>query len=285
MFREMCIDSHVFMRLHEDINSRFKKDRHLEFMWQGSATHFQHQQESLSLNNYFEGITPSQRKTVAGMMTHILESHYCSPKYFDFEGGNPAPNQATTDEKRKKLIDSLATTLINEAKKRIKMFQTNQLLIPFGCDFKFLNASLMYESMDTILGAIKSKYEEHKIEFRYSTLSKYFEALRQEQLQSERSALVFPQWSGDFLPYGDEQIWTGFYTSRPQLKAAIRIAESYASVAEKLTSLCIGKYRGYVSDISKENHLFIPWIEDGLGIVRDALSITQVNLDLLLFIF
>lgn len=52
---------------------------------------------------------------------------------------------------------------------------------------------------------------------RYSTPSDYFDAVR-------ANAQDWPTYSGDFIPYADElgAQWTGYFSTRPTLKARIR---------------------------------------------------------------
>ena len=68
----------------------------------------------------------------------------------------------------------------------------------------------------------------------FSTPSRYFAAA-----YFERAALPTISYSGDLLPYADDDhsYWTGFYGTRPALKTALRRAEAALHAANWLVVL------------------------------------------------
>ena len=74
---------------------------------------------------------------------------------------------------------------------------------------------------------------ELKIHARYSTLSEYFSAVHNEATQK---TIQFPLYQLDFMPYADngDSYWTGYYTTRPTLKAETRNADATLRSADLL---------------------------------------------------
>jgi alpha-mannosidase II len=113
------------------------------------------------------------------------------------------------------------TTIMNT---RSSSFKTRHLLVPFGDDFKFKNAERQFANMDRLMEAINkdtsNTYGGMKVQ--YSTLSDYFAAVSKESSQGQ--GVSFPVLTGDFFPYADNEdsYWTGYYTTRPQLKIQSR---------------------------------------------------------------
>jgi len=73
----------------------------------------------------------------------------------------------------------------------------------------------------------------YDVQIRFSTLSEYFDAVASTQDQFQ-----FSSYDSDFFPYADggDAYWTGYFTSRPYLKAQIRQLESSIRHAEMLLS-------------------------------------------------
>ena len=67
----------------------------------------------------------------------------------------------------------------------------------------------------------------------WSTPARYFRALLR-QLRARRLSL--PKFSGDFVPYADndESYWSGFYATRPRLKQLSRTTAAAVAAAEWL---------------------------------------------------
>lgn len=109
--------------------------------------------------------------------------------------------------------------------------------MPIGEDFMFWkNAKENYDIIDKIVEAFNKKNTKYQIV--YSTPTKYFEALKKEEL-------IYPTKYDDFFPFGDHtyrgNYWVGFYASRPNLKSLIRSVSQADSGLMKLFSLAILK--------------------------------------------
>lgn len=104
-----------------------------------------------------------------------------------------------------------------ELKSRSNSYRSGHLLVPFGDDFKFQNARVQWQNMDQLVQHINQNTDRFGITLRYSTLSEYFDAMRASLTRA------LPVFAGDFFPYADNSrsYWTGYFTSRPGLKASL----------------------------------------------------------------
>lgn len=107
------------------------------------------------------------------------------------------------------------------------------MLVPFGDDFKFTKAAQQFNNMDKLIARLNARHE-FGIDIRYSTVGEYLRATN-AQARVQHTAFPVVQHS-DFFPYADNSrsYWTGFYTSRPTLKRAIRELSSALRSAEML---------------------------------------------------
>jgi hypothetical protein len=77
------------------------------------------------------------------------------------------------------------------------MYKTNNVLIPFGCDFNFQNAWMKYKNMDKLIDYINEHSFELGIRAQYSTVSDYIQAVHD-------SNQVWNVRHDDFFPYIDD---------------------------------------------------------------------------------
>ena len=70
--------------------------------------------------------------------------------------------------------------------------------------------------------------------FKYSTPSQYIDAIKSLQSPQPR----FPILTTDMFPYstGDVEWWTGYFSSRPNLKSSIRYLSSFLHASGSLYS-------------------------------------------------
>lgn len=111
--------------------------------------------------------------------------------------------------------------------------RTNHVFSTQGCDFSFSNATINYQQMDEIISYWNHHYS-HEIEILYSTPSRYIKALKKQN--------EFRKWAlrkDDFFPFSDDQdaYWTGFYTSRPNLKKLDREVSNMFHATRRLHSM------------------------------------------------
>lgn len=163
------------------------------------------------------------------IFTHVLDSHYGTPKIVGAD------------------TKTLAQHLVTILKKRLQWFKTDQLLLPFGGDFKFKVAKMEFFTMDKIIEYINANVSAYNLEMRYSTLSEYFSA-------AMSTPSTYQTRSNDFFPYlacypcgapecenapcgHSDTYWSGFYTSKPAQKLLVREHEARLKSLEVLNAL------------------------------------------------
>ena len=97
------------------------------------------------------------------------------------------------------------------------MFRERNLLVMMGQDYAYENAGQNYKKMDSMIKYIESNYKDLNMEFKYSTPSDYMMAVKEEKLK-------YPTYTNDLFPYteGDNEVWSGFFSSRPGLKKQVK---------------------------------------------------------------
>lgn len=102
------------------------------------------------------------------------------------------------------------------------------MLVPFGDDLRFVNANKMYSNFDRVVSAVRHN-RSFAFELAYGTIGGYADAV-------QSSAAVFPtRDDADLLPYRKFLPWgfyTGYYTTRPLLKGAIRQSDELLRASE-----------------------------------------------------
>ncbi|KAF2069784.1 hypothetical protein CYY_008891 [Polysphondylium violaceum] len=203
------------------------------------------------------------------IFTHILDNHYNSPSIcypnvtnpnttictgFDFEAdpsSNPPINETNIYER--------ACFLVEIIQQRSALYRHNNLLLPFGNDFRFQNATLEFTNMDKLIDYINSN-SSWGINIQYSTLSQYFDTVFQEIVNVNET---FPEIQGqDYYTYTmclaiDYQnfntcvnYWSGYFTSYPLLKQTARDSDSLLRNAEILYSLASAYGNGFDFDFT-----------------------------------
>lgn len=195
LFAEMGFDANFVVRVDHDDRARRMKDKELEFVWRPAA-------DTLG--------------TDVSVLTHIMYYHYKAPDGFNFDVRGRErwvvdrnSSLFNADEMAEKFIEYLHQN-------RSAFYRTNHFLVPFGDDFNFMDASQNYESMDNMI-AYMNEHHGDRYHFRYSTPSEYVDALAELDVE-------WPTNYHDMLPIRDTNLpfWTGFFTSRPALKALDR---------------------------------------------------------------
>ena len=88
------------------------------------------------------------------MFTHLLDyKGYCTTDtfafgdYWDIYDSRVNPNPPVTNENIKLRADELVLDL----KERSSFYATDNFLFPFGCDFNYQNAQVMFKNMDKLI--------------------------------------------------------------------------------------------------------------------------------------
>ncbi|XP_041487731.1 alpha-mannosidase 2 isoform X2 [Microtus oregoni] len=233
--------SHMLVqRIHYAVKKHFSLQKTLEFFWR---------------QNWDLG-------SVTDILCHMMPfysydiPHTCGPDpkiccQFDFKrlpGGRygcpwGVPPEAISPGN----VQSRAQMLLDQYRKKSKLFRTKVLLAPLGDDFRFSEYTewdLQYRNYEQLFNYMNSQ-PNLNVKIQFGTLSDYFDALEKAAEKSAQS--LFPALSGDFFTYADrdDHYWSGYFTSRPFYKRMDRTMESRLRTAEILYHLALKQAQKY----------------------------------------
>jgi len=186
----------------------------------------------------FNWIGSKNLKTKTQMFSHCLWESYCQPgATFDYDNGVV-------------VLPDDADNLVAYIRKRSLAYRTTSVLIPWGCDFRWTNASRVYASLDQLIAYINSHSAQYQMELRYTKLSEYFASVK-EVSGGDYSSFPTLEYS-DFYPYieRDASYWTGYFSSHPALKSLTRTSESFLKSVDAIYSLARENDESLQSDFS-----------------------------------
>nr|XP_020635653.1 alpha-mannosidase 2 [Pogona vitticeps] len=227
----------LIQRVHYSIKKHLATQKSLEFFWR---------------QNWDTG---SNTDILCHMMPFYSYDvpHTCGPDpkiccQFDFKrlpGGRVScPWRVPPEAIHSGNVQHRAWMILDQYRKKSKLFRTRVLLAPLGDDFRYSESSewdQQYQNYQKLFDYLNSHPEFH-VKAQFGTLSDYFAALRKaSDLDEKKSNSAFPVLSGDFFTYADRDhhYWSGYFTSRPFYKRLDRILESYLRAAEILYSLAL----------------------------------------------
>jgi len=211
----MGFDAWFFTRVSAFVVDQRKQDKSLDFIWRASSS------------------LPDKSTEI---FTHIYESYYCMPlPTYAFEWG-AAKGAKVPDASN---VQQLASGLADIAKQRAAWYRSPHVLIPWGCDYQFQNADLVYTSTDWVIDTINA-HPEWGVHVQYTTATEYLKAIQKADVPlpvKERGVVEGPSDGNEgdtFFPFNT---WSGYFTSRPKLKAISQRAHGPLHAAEGLFAL------------------------------------------------
>lgn len=241
LLKRANISSMLIQRVHYSIKKHFAATRSLEFMWRQAW-------DIESSTDMFCHMMPFYSYDVP---------HTCGPDpkiccQFDFKrlpGSRvncpwKVPPRAINDAN----VAERAGVLLDQYRKKSKLFRTKVLLVPLGDDFRYdkaLEWDQQYLNYQKLFDYMNSHPEMH-VKAQFATLSDYFDAVyKANGVTPGARPPDYPVLSGDFFAYADREdhYWSGYYTSRPFYKNLDRILESHLRGAEILYSLAVAHAR------------------------------------------
>ncbi|CAG9818669.1 unnamed protein product [Phaedon cochleariae] len=263
LLKNMGLQNMLIQRVHYSVKKHLASQRQLEFRWR----------------QLWDGTGNTD------MFTHMMPfysydvPHTCGPDpkiccQFDFKRLQNhgfhcpwrVPPQVITDHN----VAERAQLLLDQYRKKSKLFKTNVVLAPLGDDFRYDHPTewdVQYSNYQRLFDYLNSNLQLN-VKAQFGTLSDYFAEVRKEKEMAD-----FPVLSGDFFTYADrdDHYWSGYYTSRPFYKRMDRILLSYVRAAESilaLTHLNSNKISSWLKD-SKNG------LETILTNARQSLSLFQ----------
>uniref|UniRef100_A0A8C6MGW6 Alpha-mannosidase n=1 Tax=Nothobranchius furzeri TaxID=105023 RepID=A0A8C6MGW6_NOTFU len=241
LLKRANLTSMLIQRIHYSIKKHFSSTRSLEFMWRQAW-------DTGSSTDMFSHMMPFYSYDVP---------HTCGPDpkiccQFDFKrlpGGRincpwKVPPKAVVEAN----VAERAQLLLDQYRKKSKLYRSKVLLVPLGDDFRYdkaLEWDQQYINYQKLFDYMNSHPELH-VRAQFGTLTDYFSALYKAYGVAPGSRPGdFPVLSGDFFAYADREdhYWTGYYTSRPFYKSLDRVIESHLRGAEILYSLAVANAR------------------------------------------
>ncbi|XP_030621730.1 alpha-mannosidase 2x isoform X2 [Chanos chanos] len=241
LLKRSNLTSMLIQRVHYSIKKHFASTRSLEFMWRQAW-------DPASSTDIFCHMMPFYSYDVP---------HTCGPDpkiccQFDFKrlpGSRvncpwKVPPRAVTDGN----LAERAHLLLDQYRKKSKLFRSKVLLVPLGDDFRYdkaLEWDQQYQNYQKLFDYMNSHSEMH-VQAQFGTLTDYFDALYKTYgVAPGTRPPDYPVLSGDFFAYADREdhYWSGYYTSRPFYKNLDRILESHLRGAEILYSLAVAHAR------------------------------------------
>ncbi|KAK9974167.1 hypothetical protein ABG768_022273 [Culter alburnus] len=283
LLRQAGLSNMLIQRVHYSVKKHFASQKTLEFFWRQNWD-----QDSSS-----------------DILCHMMPfysydvPHTCGPDpkiccQFDFKrlpGGRIScpwriPPQAITDSN----VQERAQTLLDQYRKKSKLFQTKVLLAPLGDDFRYTEAvewDQQFDNYQKLFDYMNSHPELH-VKAQFGTISDYFNALRKNTGMDPDGMnvghLALPVVSGDFFTYADrdDHYWSGYFTSRPFYKRLDRVLESHLRAAEVLYSLTLANIQKYSqpSDYpAVDNYKLLTEARRNLGLFQHHDAITGTGKD------
>lgn len=241
LLKKANLTSMLIQRVHYSIKKHFASTRSLEFMWRQAW-------DTGASTDMFCHMMPFYSYDVP---------HTCGPDpkiccQFDFKrlpGGRiNCPWKVPPKSIVEANVAERAQLLLDQYRKKSKLYRSKVLLVPLGDDFRYdkaLEWDQQYQNYQKLFDYMNSHPEMH-VKAQFGTLSDYFSAVYKANGVPEGSRPAdFPVLSGDFFAYADREdhYWTGYFTSRPFYKSFDRVLQSHLRGAEILYSLAVSNAR------------------------------------------
>ena len=193
------------------------------------------------------------------IFTHISYHHY-NPR--EVLRHYPGDKKIILSEEE---LKNACEKFYEEMKEERVGYRTNNLLLYYGEDFAFNEADINYENIEMIMDYVNNNMK-GKMKMIYSTPSQYFDSVL-------RSGVKFDKHSNyDFFPYADNAhcYWTGYFTSRANLKGLIKQLGLYINIINKLLfQIFMDK------EIMNKNKKMIEKAIDCVYLARENLGVLQ----------
>ncbi|XP_023068028.1 alpha-mannosidase 2 isoform X1 [Piliocolobus tephrosceles] len=272
--------SHMLIqRVHYAVKKHFAQHKTLEFFWR---------------QNWDLG-------SVTDILCHMMPfysydiPHTCGPDpkiccQFDFKrlpGGRfGCPWGVPPETIHPGNVQSRARMLLDQYRKKSKLFRTKVLLAPLGDDFRYCEYTewdLQFKNYQQLFDYMNSQ-SKFKVKIQFGTLSDFFDALdKADETQRDKGQSMFPVLSGDFFTYADrdDHYWSGYFTSRPFYKRMDRIMESHLRAAEILYYFALRQAHKYKIDKFLSSSLYTALTEArrNLGLFQHHDAITGTAKD------
>ena len=205
------------------------------------------------------------------ILYHVTPHHYGNPICgFCVTEKNIKDNQKTND-----YLKPICDELIDELQAAYKNSNTSNIMHLFGGDFKYKLSQYSYQAMELVFNYINSnnyKINNQSVKIFYSTPTKYFESLENDDIKTNKLKLYIEK-KLDLFPLASDKycLWTGYFTTRPYLKGII---ETTSNVLFS-SSVIFSKFL-LINNYYKNNLYNLKWVST-LNLHHDAITGTSNN--------
>jgi len=221
---EAGFDALYFGRIdYQDLNKR-KDERRTEGIWRASPSLQQNSQVFWGLTGSFGG-------------------NYGPPDGFNWDQFGSDEPMCDYEDLTQYNVGSRVSDFVDQLYSQAGMAVGESIMLTMGSDFNYENAFEYFRNMDSIIkytneyskkGLIQAdpNGEFDGVEVFYSNPEMYTKARHEEQLEWEVK-------TDDFMPYSDCEMcfWTGYFTSRAELKKWERTGSSFLQAARQLEAM------------------------------------------------
>uniref|UniRef100_A0A0N4ZW48 Alpha-mann_mid domain-containing protein n=1 Tax=Parastrongyloides trichosuri TaxID=131310 RepID=A0A0N4ZW48_PARTI len=243
-FKHMAIQ-----RVHYMVKQYFAEKKLFEFQWrQLWSGGYGNQNNDTDIFTHMFPYNSYGSKETCGPDKEICED--ISRKIFD------GYKYFASDVKINDVIKKDAEVLADQFRKKSLLFRGSNIFIPVGDDFTYKKNeewSNVYDKYRIIMNEINNN-KELNMKVQFGTLNDYF---KENDKEIEKNKIKMPIVSGDFFTYsdGNEDYWSGYYTSRPFYKRFDRVLMDILRSAEIVYSTVLSKIE------SDKEKLFLEYID------------------------
>ena len=117
-------------------------------------------------------------------------------------------------------------------------FRENHIVIPWGCDYSWMNALSNYQETEALIDYIQKYMTVHNVSVVMSTPSDFLKAIQADNYHYKANE-SYPVFKGDMLPLSENKgnIWSGYFSQSPQIKQFVRDTSSLVHTYSKMFAL------------------------------------------------
>lgn len=179
------------------------------------------------------------------IFTGIIHGQGCQPggQFFDINGagliGGETKDPFISDQRLRDFnAQKRAISFIDMSINLSDHFRENHIIIPWGCDYSWMNARSNYDETEALIKYLGTHFQEQNVTVVQSTPSEFLKAIQADNFHYKANE-SYPIFKGDLLPFleGKGNVWTGYFSQSPQTKAAVRQASALLHTENKMFAL------------------------------------------------
>jgi hypothetical protein len=110
-------------------------------------------------------------------------------------------------------IEGIASSYVQTILSYAGGFRTNNVLMPWGCDFQHIDAFISFDLMDQVMAEVNGNWDKYHVTMVYSTPERYLKAV-------QKLNYAWPINEYDYFLDSDDghSYWSGYFSSRAEYK-------------------------------------------------------------------